>query len=217
MMQPLANQAAVGDAMVRDSRQFVRLEQAAPQIRDADLLLWRCRSAWRDGVSAWLIAVAGRGEHYHAAMAGWWGAELMCLESRLTGVQAVTLASQVEQYPGAIDVFALVEPHVEPDSKPSVNRQGAVRAMRGKTGRRYGRWNLLRTAATHMFLARLLVRPDLRDNGRVPGPEFCSEAVSSAMRCGGGLDPVPHLHDRMTEPADLARSACYAYRFTLLP
>ncbi len=34
-------------------------------------------------------------------------------------------------------------------------------------------------------------------------------------RVGGGVDPVPHLADRLTEPADLARSPFYEYAFTL--
>ena len=36
-------------------------------------------------------------------------------------------------------------------------------------------------------------------------------------RIGGGVDPVAHLADRMTLPADLARSPFYAYLFTLTP
>jgi hypothetical protein len=36
-------------------------------------------------------------------------------------------------------------------------------------------------------------------------------------RIGGGVDPVPHLSDRLTEPADLARSPFYEYAFTLIP
>jgi len=36
-------------------------------------------------------------------------------------------------------------------------------------------------------------------------------------RIGGGVDPVKHLADRLTEPADLARSPFYKYRFTLVP
>jgi hypothetical protein len=38
-----------------------------------------------------------------------------------------------------------------------------------------------------------------------------------ADRLGGGVDPVENLPDRLTEPADLARSPFYRYRFTLLP
>jgi hypothetical protein len=36
------------------------------------------------------------------------------------------------------------------------------------------------------------------------------------MACrAGGVDPVPNLADRLTEPADLARSPFFEYRFTL--
>ena len=31
----------------------------------------------------------------------------------------------------------------------------------------------------------------------------------------GGIDPVPNLADRLTEPADLSRSAFFRYQFTL--
>lgn len=37
-----------------------------------------------------------------------------------------------------------------------------------------------------------------------------------ADRVGGRVDPVPHLADRLTEPADLARSPFYQYLFTLV-
>jgi hypothetical protein len=30
-----------------------------------------------------------------------------------------------------------------------------------------------------------------------------------------GIDPVPNLNDRITEPNDLARSSLFEYRFTL--
>ncbi len=48
-------------------------------------------------------------------------------------------------------------------------------------------------------------------------PPFCSHACAMADRLGGGVDPVKHLADRLTEPADLARSPFYRYRFTLEP
>src|SRR5207237_1151990 len=139
---------------------------------------------------------------------------LMCLESRLTGIRAVTLRSRVEKAGATVDVFA-----VNPESRwPEFRPQQAIQAMRSKTGRRYGLVHLLRTAATHVAFVRLLVRPDTRDNGSDEdshSPEFCSQAVSSALRLGGGVDPVPELRDRFTEPDDLARSAFFRYRFTL--
>ncbi len=42
-------------------------DEARREIRDADLLLFRRRS-----LAAKLIAVAGRSQYVHAAMAGWW-------------------------------------------------------------------------------------------------------------------------------------------------
>ena len=53
-----------------------------------------------------LIAIAGRGEHSHAAKAAWWGDDLFCLEVReWHGGRAVTLESQVAKFPGRIDVY----------------------------------------------------------------------------------------------------------------
>ncbi|MBC7335922.1 MAG: hypothetical protein H5U01_06585, partial [Clostridia bacterium] len=54
-------------------RLHVPLNQAQEWIRDGDLLLFRRRG---------LIAAVGRGEHSHAALAGWWGETLCCLEVR---------------------------------------------------------------------------------------------------------------------------------------
>ena len=45
-------------------------------------------------------------------------------------------------------------------------------------------------------------------------PPFCSQACAMADRIAGGVDPAPYLADRLTEPADLARSPFYEYQFT---
>ena len=70
-------------------------------------------------------------------------------------------------------------------------------------------------AALHLPLVRMFVRPSLDDDQPSRRPPFCSQACVMADRLGGGVDPVPHLADRLTEPADLARSPFYRYRFTL--
>ncbi len=59
-----------------------------------------------------------------------------------------------------------------------------------------------------------MVHPDEDDGEESNLPPFCSQAVSLACR-RGGVDPVPNLADRLTEPADLSRSPFFAYRFTL--
>ncbi len=99
--------------------------------------------------------------------------------------------------------------------------------MKGKTGHEYDYKGLVRAALLHLPLVRaalwrlpglrFLALPDLRDqdpNERMR-PEFCSAAVASAYRHGAGIDPVPNLNDRLTEPSDLARSPLFAYQFTL--
>jgi hypothetical protein len=188
-------------------RCLVNLSEANGEIRDGDLLLFRGR-----GCIARLIGVAGRSEYTHAGRAVWWGKDLFCCEVReLKGGRAVTLESQVRRFPGAIDVF---------EANPSArwrefDRRGAVRFMRRLAGCDYGYRGVLLAALRHVPLWRFLVRPDSDDQRIAEQPPFCSQACAMADRVGGGVDPVPHLADRLTEPADLARSAFYRYRFTL--
>ena len=190
-------------------RRLKTLARARREIRDADLLLFRRRG---------LIAIAGRGEHSHAGKAAWWGDELMCLEVReWHGGRAVTLASQVKRYPGAIDVFAANPPsttHTE-GRWPDFDRAKSTEFMRRLAGCDYGYAAVLAAAALHLPLVRTLVRPDMEDASPDHRPPFCSQACAMADRIGGGVDPTPHLADRLTEPADLARSPFYKYRFTL--
>ncbi len=187
------------------SQCFTPYAQARGEIRDGDLLLFRRRS---------LISIAGRGVHSHAAKAAWWAEDLFCLEIRgLTGGRAVTLSSQVQRWPGRIDVY-----EVNPDGRwPQYDRAGATRFMRRLAGCDYGWWGLASAALRHLPVVRLFVRPDVDDETPSPRPPFCSHACAMADRIGGGVDPVPHLADRLTEPADLARSPFYRYRFTLVP
>jgi len=193
---------------VTDSQKHeVRLTQAKGKIRDGDLLLFR-----GTGLLARLIRVAGRTRYSHAAKAVWWHGILFCCEVReLKGGRAVTLASQVRKYSGAIDVFA-VNPQERWDS---YDRQGAIRKMLALTGCDYGYLAVLKAALLHLPMVRLLVPPSLCDTQSAVSPPFCSAACATADRVGGKVDPVPHLADHLTEPGDLARSAFYQYRFTL--
>lgn len=191
--------------MSPETIRLVPYGEARGRIRDADLLLFRGRG---------LIPVAGRGRHSHAAMAAWWGEDLFCLEVlQGCGGRAVTLSSRVERRPGRIDVYA-----ADPDGRwPQFDRAAAVRSMRRLCGCDYGWANLLAAALVHLPLVRLFARPEFDDGARDRRPPFCSQACALAARLGGGVDPVPHLADRVTEPADLARSPFYRYEFTLLP
>jgi hypothetical protein len=107
---------------------------------------------------------------------------------------------------------------VNPDDRwPEYNRAGSLRVMRRLAGCDYGYASLIMAAMLHLPLVRWFVRPDVDDESLERRPPFCSQACALADRIGGGVDPVKHLADHFTEPADLARSPFYRYRFTLIP
>jgi hypothetical protein len=185
------------------ARRLVPYGEARAQIHDSDLLLFVRRG---------LISIAGRGMHSHAAKAAWWGDDLFCLEVReWHGGRAVTLSSQVRKYAGRIDVY-----EVNPDHRwPHYDRSGALAVMRRLAGCPYGYGGVAAAALVHLPVVRLFVQADLHDDAPDNYPPFCSQACALSDRIGGGVDPVPHLADRLTLPADLARSPFYRYRFTL--
>jgi len=190
---------------------LVRYGDVRHEIWNGDLLLFRKR---RIGLLDAMIAVAGRGIHSHAAKAAWWKTDLFCLEVReFHGGRAVSLSSQVERYPGRIDVF---RPNAD-NRWPDYDADESLAMMRRFAGGDYGYWNVLVTAMTHLPVFRIFVRADRNDDAPFDRkyPPFCSQAVSMAERLGGGVDPVPQLADRFSEPADLARSPFYKYLFTL--
>jgi hypothetical protein len=197
--------------MLNDKKKLVTLAAARPQISDGDLLLFR-----RHG----LIAIAGRGEHSHAAKAAWWGDDIFCLEVReWHGGRAVTLESQVKKFPARIDVY-----HTNPANRwPEYDRTRSTQLMRRLAGCDYGYAAVLTAAMLHLPFVRMAVRAETEDDadpashGARRRPPFCSQACAMTDRVGGGIDPVPHLADRLTEPADLARSPFYQYAFTLVP
>lgn len=184
-------------------RLIVPYGDARKHVRDGDLLLFARRG---------LISIAGRGLHSHAAKAAWWGDDLFCLEVReWHGGRAVTLSSQVQKYSGRIDVY-----QVNPDERwPDYDRAGALAVMRRLAGCPYGYAGVAAAALVHLPLVRLFAKVDLHDDSPENYPPFCSQACTLSDRIGGGVDPVPQLADRLTLPADLARSPFYRYRFTL--
>jgi hypothetical protein len=183
---------------------FVPLADARRTISDGDLLLFRRPS---------LIAAAGRGVHSHAAKAAWWGDDLFCLEVReWHGGRAVTLESQVRRRPGRIDLF-----RANPCSRwPEYDRTRATIMMRRLAGCDYGYTAVLAAAMLHLPFIRIAVRAEIEDDAIDRRPPFCSQACAMVDRIAGGVDPVPHLADRLTEPADLARSPFYRYELTLV-
>lgn len=187
---------------------FVSLAEAHPRLFDGDLLLFRRR---RFSLGS-LIAIAGRGVHSHAAKLSWWGDEPFCCEVReWYGGRAVTLASQVRRYAGRIDVF-----RTNPKLRwPEYDRIAAVRYMRRLAGCDYGYAGVAAASLLHLPGVRLFAKPCVDDAHLAARPPFCSQAVVMAERLAGGVDPVPHLADRLTEPSDLAQSPFYEYQMTL--
>lgn len=186
----------------------VRLSEAVWHIDEGDLLLFR-----GGGLVGRMIGRVGRGRHSHAAVAAWWHGVPMCLEVReWHGGRAVTLASQVRRFPGAIDVYA-----ANTDRFPDLDRRNAVVEMIALAGCDYGWVNVIKAAMLHMPFIRLIHKADVNDETVSDRPPFCSAAVARSYRLGGKIDPVPGMADRYVEPADLARSAIYKYYCTLTP
>ena len=186
-----------------NTQYLVNYSDIRGEIRNADLLLFRRRNRVTR-----LIAVAGRSPYVHAAMAGWWKGRLMSVEMTSGGGRAQLLSNIVARWPGTIDVYRANA------LRQRFSRERALLAMIGITGRQYGWTNLCRAALLHLPLLRFLVSPDVNDRENSTWPPFCSQAIAMADRAGG-VDPVPNLADRLTEPGDLARSPFFEYRFTL--
>jgi hypothetical protein len=197
-----------------------RFVEATRLIRDADLLLFRraplsLRSP--GSIVGKAIATSGRSDYSHAAKAVWWRCNspsvLLCVEVReFYGGRAVTLESQVRENPGRIDVYRANEAGCV-----EYSRFGAAAYMLSFTGQPYGYGAIARAAKAYIPFVRWAFETDSDDRQCDSHAVFCSEAVSRADRIGGGVDPVPNLADRDTEPGDLARSDFYRYQFTLEP
>lgn len=163
------------------------------QIRTGDVLLFRRtgRSLASDA-----IAVAGRSDIIHAGMAARIGGRLYCLHT-------------VQWRGGCQDPLEkLLQKRRIVVMRPVARQYSARRAvaeMKKIVGKPYGWYALWRAAWVHLPIVRWFVRPSLNDaeNGDLP---YCSMAVSRALRAGG-VDPVPQLADRLTEPGDIYRSA----------
>ena len=126
------------------------------------------------------------------------------------GGRSVPLAAQVARHPGRIEWWPIRD-------HDHYDRAGAVREMLRLTGMKYGWWSVAKAMLLHLPIIRAFVRPERGDVGVVAHPPYCSEAVAWACRVGGGVDPVPNLPDRLTEPADLARSLLYRFEGVLVP
>lgn len=189
-----------------DGSCFIAAEQARAekerravynQIDDGDLLFFRPNRRWLSR----LIARFGRSDYSHVGMASWlvdrW--EPFCLHMREWRGGAIQPLEEVCRH-NQIDVYRVLATDSDEDLASD-----AVGAMLDILHYPYGWWSLLRVALHYVPFVRLFVRAVLFDTNGNTWP-FCSEAVSRAWR-RAGIDLVPNLADRYTEPGDLARSS----------
>ena len=186
---------------------LVRLHDVEFVIRDGWLAQYRSGS-----FIGWWIQGATQGFHSHSAMLRRNGSVDVLQIREFQGGNAKPLSSEVARYPGLIDVFSIDAKHF-----PEFDGSGAVKYMRELTGRDYGYWGVVRLALLRVPFLRRLWRfdaDDCHDSGMAP---FCSHAVTTADRIGGGVDPVLRTPDDLVSPHHLTQSLLYSYEFTLTP
>jgi hypothetical protein len=198
---------------------LVHLSDAWRMMRPADLLLFRGTGA---AATSDLIGEAGRGPWSHAALLDYQPPSEVCEPCRCgwrileviqhKGYQDTPLPAAVRKHPGRWDVFAADPLH----RWSEFNRAATIDRMRQFEGCVYGWGHLFRLALGRVPILGHWFAPSIDDRPHNGHPPFCSEAVSIAYQAGQ-IDVVPNLADRFTEPADLARSLFFQYRYTLIP
>ena len=184
---------------------LVSLQDVEPSIESG----WIAQYRGTGFISRWIEYGTG-GCHSHSAMLRRNGGGVDVLEIReWIGGRATPLASEVERYPGMIDVFSV-------DKRfPEYRGPLAARYMRLLTGNDYGYWGVLKLGLMKLPLIRRLWPFDTDDLLRTNAAPFCSHAVCAAMRLGGNVDPVPRKRDDRVSPNDLTWSCALFYEFTL--
>lgn len=188
----------------------VRYAAAVPELRNGDLALFRSKS-WHSN----LIKIGSLGIHSHAAMLRINGDDRIDLLEMVEGAggRAKPLRARVQEQSGQCDIF-----RPDTDRWPELDLAGATAYMRDLTGLDYGTWGVMLLAGLRMAGLRFLLArrarefDDARESGQAP---FCSHAVSTAYRIGGGVDPVPRKPDYLVTPADLCCSLLFQYHLTL--
>lgn len=199
---------------MNSSPHIVRWDDARAQLGHGYLLLLRANPR---SLASRLISRAGRSIYSHAARVAWRDQEIRCLEVReWHGAREVSLLDQVVKWPGRWDVFEPNPGNIAKALGCDYDARAAVNYLRGLVGKPYGWVNLLRIAALHTPGLRMLIAPPTDDEAESGFLPVCSHAQALADRIAG-VDPVVNLADRVTEPADLARSLFYRYKFTLEP
>ena len=195
-------------------------------IRSGDLLLYRAPlgnevfSAFVAGdilgaislFVSYIIGVAGRGPYSHAAIVFWDQGHPFVAEVREGyGGRIVTLDSQVERYKERIDLYS----HNPRDRYSNFDVDEFILNMKLRAGTDYGWWAIAKAALWHLPFVRLLQNYQHQEDAIEDNkPAFCSHAIAHAAR-KAGVDVLPGLLDRLTEPSDLSRSLFFEYKARL--
>lgn len=157
-----------------------------------------------------IVSRSGRTIYKHVGRAAWLQFSLFALDTAAwRGARCTLLSRYVADYPDrTIDVYRLRSAELWLEA-----RTKAVEAALRMVGRGYGWWQIVTVGLLHLPVVRWFAPANL-DDAATGGLPHCSSMYSFCDRAGG-IDPVPNLADRDTEPGDLARSAIYSYQFTL--
>ena len=201
---------------------YEKLSDATDRLIEGDLLLFRGK-----GLVSSAIRFLTHSDYSHCAMVTWVNGVPFCAEVReWYGGRLVTLASQVEKYPGQIDLY-----RADPQSLYNGDRRPrAARYMEQLAGCDYSYWSVVKAGLARLPLLRLLL-PKLpgtelfnilkwlrdQDTKRAifkKSPVYCSMAYDMAWNLGAGLDVVKHIDSDFTEPQHLAQSIFFEYQLT---
>jgi len=184
------------------------LDDVISDISHADLLLFS-----GSYLSSEVIKAAGRSDYSHAGAVLWIDDIPLSAEATPGGVKIYYLPTRVRDYRGRIDWFRANAN----ERWPEFSRMGTGRHLLKLMGNSYGFRGFAKMVLLHMPLFRWFVRPNFNDDDQFDPNPICSEAVAAAYYFGGGVDPVPKLSSRYTEPGDLARSPFFKYACSLEP
>lgn len=175
----------------------IRFRSVNNFIGEGDILLFRPTTFYGRIVAWWTKA-----KHGHAALAMKTRTGVTVLEIHENGYREMSIEEHLSQ--GAvIDVFRVDE--------RKYDRTGAVLEMMEYGGCKYGWLHVFIVA--FRFIFPFLFRRN-KECSREHSPH-CSQAVSKAVRVGGGIDLVPDVPDWKTAPVDLSKSDRLIYVFTL--
>ena len=173
------------------------------------------------------------GQYSHAAIASWVYDEegdkshLECVEFReWKGGRAVNLKSQVEAYPGIIDVFRASSPQytMKYDCASGqihrdayyFNGKAITSCMRNMTGLPYGWHRILWLFQFYVPFLRLFKKDSSFDDDAELIYPVCSTAVAHCFS-KNFVDLIHLRSDNRSDPSDLSRSPILHYLFTLVP